>query len=189
VKPYQFAANSTISQAVARQIELQAKTPMLEVKKLPPSANRLQSVDPGEAGGWALVERSLKQGPIPYFQWDLIDCGLVLFSKGERPPPRSADVCLVEVPQWQGDSVDRVNNLLVTACRAGHLAEATGAKWVWYTHPHTWKGSVPKDIHNQRILARLTAQERILVDRVTCAKSLLNNVVDAIGLALWGVRR
>ena len=55
--------------------------------------------------------------------------------------------------------------------------------------PATWKGQVPKDRHQPRILARLDDVERFALARVSCPKSKLHNVIDAIGIWLFHLGR
>jgi len=53
--------------------------------------------------------------------------------------------------------------------------------------PREWKGQVPKDIMGKRIVARLSAQEVPIIPALP--KSKLHNVVDAIGVGLYHLRR
>lgn len=57
---------------------------------------------------------------------------------------------------------------------------------VGYT-PSAWKGSVPKPVHNKRVLGKLTAAEELAID--FCAPHLQNNVTDAIGLGLFWLKK
>jgi len=54
--------------------------------------------------------------------------------------------------------------------------------------PQRWKGSVPKDIMNARILGRLSDAEkqRIVYPK---RKTLGHNVVDSVGIGLWALKR
>jgi len=98
---------------------------------------------------------------------------------------RLSDVDLVvcEVPQiypmekWKGDP----NDLIDVAVVAGmHLAKGLRQVMV---RPREWKGSVPKTIHNNRVLTQLDPLKKAMVDVIP--KTLRHNVVDAIGLGLW----
>lgn len=57
--------------------------------------------------------------------------------------------------------------------------------------PTTWKRSVPKDIHHKRIRAKLTKREAVALERAetAVAAGLRHNLVDAVGIGLWAVRR
>ena len=144
------------------------------------------AIDPGKSTGWALFRRE-----------ELSACGLVDPTKGERPPRHEGlDVCVVEVPCHQhSDTPSLTNDLFKTAFRAGQLAESTGCRDIVAVSPHAWKGSVPKDLHNERVLKRLTEDERKILyaacraDGKKVSVSLLNNVIDAVGLGLWYLGR
>jgi hypothetical protein len=55
--------------------------------------------------------------------------------------------------------------------------------------PAQWKGQVPKEIHNRRIIATLTPNEQTLLANVKCPVSLKHNVVDAVGIGLFALGR
>lgn len=59
---------------------------------------------------------------------------------------------------------------------AGHV----GTEWVY---PHDWKGMQSKDVHQPKILACLSTEERALVDAVK-PPSLRHNCIDAVGIGL-----
>jgi hypothetical protein len=80
------------------------------------------------------------------------------------------------------DIVQRGNDLMQTAIRLGVYLEACGAAEVRLVYPGQWKGQVPKDIHNRRVLAKLTPEERALVPND-------HNAIDATGLLLWSLER
>lgn len=52
--------------------------------------------------------------------------------------------------------------------------------------PKTWKGQVPKEIHNARTLERAGIAEKDLIKMAGAPKTKIHNVLDAIGLAIWG---
>jgi hypothetical protein len=64
---------------------------------------------------------------------------------------------------------------------AGHV----GNMWV---EPGTWKGRLPKEIHQPRILATLTPEELALVMAVK-PPSLRHNTIDAVGIGLYHLGR
>lgn len=53
--------------------------------------------------------------------------------------------------------------------------------------PREWKGSVDKDVHNARVLAKLSPEERARIPKLP--KKELHNLIDAVGLALWAAGR
>lgn len=64
---------------------------------------------------------------------------------------------------------------------AGHV----GTDWVY---PHTWKGMVPKEEHQPKILAALAPEELALVEAVM-PPYLRHNMIDAVGIGLYDVGR
>lgn len=112
------------------------------------------------------------------------------------------DVCVVESQESYLGSRVKPQDLI-------HLGQAAGvavgairtlilAARIELPRPKTWKGTVPKDIHQKRILSRLgipyeqgSKPTRILelpdVDGLRAVKKAhLIHVIDAMGLAAWG---
>lgn len=96
------------------------------------------------------------------------------------------ELCVIE---WQAirPSDPRPNDIL-ELCSVGGMALLACAREDVPTErplPVNWKGSVEKKIHQTRILtaAGLTTSSPVW-DGIPKAK--LNNVVDALGLAMWG---
>ena len=54
--------------------------------------------------------------------------------------------------------------------------------------PSTWKGNVPKDLHNRRTLAALSRSELAVLDSAKIPQSLQHNVVDACGIGLFHLK-
>lgn len=74
--------------------------------------------------------------------------------------------------------------MLTLVCGSTMLAcEMAGAPALM-VRPSEWKGTVPKRIHQNRILAALTDEEKNRIDP-TIPGSLLHNTIDAIGIGLW----
>ena len=132
----------------------------------------------------------------------IISRGNVLISKGidfgreiqRRFAPLAAcmiDLVVAEKPllthnrpvNAAADVIQRGNDLIATAIRLGRLVEASRPVQVRYVTPSQWKGQVPKDIHNARVLAKLSPDERAL------AEGLDHNGIDALGLLLWALER
>ena len=140
------------------------------------------AIDPGGKAGWALS----RQGTI-------VAAGLVRVDLGHSLRVFApVDLLVCEKPQCYPDDLvkgtKRANDLIVLAIRAGMLCEQArpGMAVTWF-RAHDWKGSVPKDIHNARILTRMTTAERELLD---CIPEILqNNTIDAIGLAMYASGR
>lgn len=53
--------------------------------------------------------------------------------------------------------------------------------------PIDWKGTVPKEIHNKRIIKNLLPQELDILARTGHQKN--HNVIDAIGLLKWYIKQ
>lgn len=82
---------------------------------------------------------------------------------------------------------DLLDLTAVSAALAGRLCPG---QWR-FASPAEWKGQTPKEIHNKRVLAALTAEEKIAfeADINLVPQSLRHNVIDAVGLNLWAVGR
>lgn len=151
------------------------------------AATKLLCIDPGANAGWAYFV-----GP------DLQACGLSKAS-GKTVHARvvqhmgnlvdwyvAADCVLVERGVYQGRSGGKSGRNMTPSqladfnCMAGQLAGWKGQ----LVTARQWKGMVPKEIHQPRVLAGLTAAERQVLVAARVAPSLENNVVDAIGLGL-----
>ena len=81
------------------------------------------------------------------------------------------------------DVVERGNDLIVTAIRLGRLIEASRPLRLTLVTPGQWKGQVPKDIHNARVMAKLHGDELALVQGHD------HNAIDSVGLLLWALER
>ena len=97
---------------------------------------------------------------------------------------------VIEWPQiyhkWsKGDN----NDLLPLAAIAGNLMSHFPWAKTQLPKPAQWKGQVPKDVHNARVLKRLSVDETRLVAAARVAKSKAHNMIDAIGLGLWALGR
>jgi len=87
-------------------------------------------------------------------------------------------------------------NLAIAAGIAAGLAKSLGASRLLIPRPQTWKGSIPKAVHQKRILSRLKipyapgeVPTRILMPPSCFAgitKGNYTHVIDALGLACWG---
>lgn len=142
------------------------------------AAEALLAFDPGNRTGWA---RFVGQ--------KLVAAGLLKAGRIELGWPQKV---VVEVPRWypKEHEID-VNDLLDLGLKAGVLSgfyEQRGVE-VESVFPRTWKGTVPKKIHNERVLAALTEEEVALLPRRPRAKDHDHNVLDAVGIGLWKLGR
>lgn len=86
----------------------------------------------------------------------------------------------------KGDPADLLElSGVVGAAVAGTL---TSSKLIGYL-PRQWKGQVPKATMVARIRERMRPSERVVLAEAAVAPSLEHNVVDAIGLGMYYLRR
>lgn len=152
----------------------------------------LLSIDPGKkAIGWAMfTENPLQKGG------DLWACGLV---RGDdlKDLIKAIASCLVgarraiiEIPQvyqqrhWGGDPNDLIDVALVAGAVAGRLLCP-----VEFVKPHAWKGTRKKRICHALTRKTLTDDEWSIVESVDAPSSLRHNVIDAVGIGLWRLKR
>lgn len=138
----------------------------------------LLAIDPGNATGWALFSTS----------GELIECGLSSPAKWitlvTRVAPWKPDV-LIEEPTLYQHSKANPASVMALQLKVGELKgrfESAGCT-VRLVQPRTWKGQVPKLVHNQRTLKALSDTERALCEGAR------HDTLDAIGLGLWALKR
>jgi hypothetical protein len=139
----------------------------------------LLAIDPGEKTGWAYFEDYVLQG-----------CGLITLAKwvatfGTWLDQTASFHVIVEEPTIYPHSKARPADIMALQLKVGELKgrfEAAGCV-VELVQPRTWKRQVPKSIHNDRTLKALTDDERRL------AEGKRHDVLDAIGLGLWKLKR
>lgn len=132
---------------------------------------RLLAIDPGTHQGWAHFESGR-----------LVACGL------GAAPDMVCQKVIIELPEYRPGSRVSPNDLISLAVKVG-LAAARHYDVVEFVKPSKWKGSVPKEIHGRRIVAKLDADEVYELGLAKCPGSKLNNIVDAVGLGLWWLKR
>lgn len=140
----------------------------------------LLAIDPGKNTGYAWFRDGL-----------LFKCGLddedysSPFAWGD---PTAFD-CVCEFPfvypggRGKGDG----NSLLSVARIAGRLTALVPESRLKFVYPRSWKGTVDKAVMCQRILDRLSEQEKRCLPKVP--KSKLHNVIDAVGIGLHELGR
>ena len=154
----------------------------------------LLAIDPGRDTGWAL------------FSGDrLVACGLGDPRLSEKHRIAELERVVIERPMvYPRGQTKNPNDVVALALGAGEWG-GLYRQWtdVEYVFPFQWKGSVPKAVHHARVLAKLSAEERALADEAIArgrsgvnsslgkaiAPSKRHNVLDAIGLGLFGVGR
>ncbi len=140
------------------------------------------AIDPGNDTGWALY-RGYDQ---------LLVCGLgdprkcydsyITFGGGVTLS------VIIEKPMVYRARLSRgnPNDLITLAIGVGEYKEffqSRGAT-VKMVLPHEWKGSVPKDAHNKRVIQELGPSDLAVLESAfhVTAKSKWHNVVDAVAL-------
>jgi hypothetical protein len=105
------------------------------------------------------------------------------------------DTCVIELPQvyqqrkWKGDPNDLIQVALTVGALGAWIQMHSPAE-VKLVRPHTWKGSVPKDIMGNRILSKLeTREEKIVKLAGAGLGNKKHDVVDAVGIGLWSLGR
>lgn len=156
--------------------------------------SRLLAIDPSiRHTGWALFNGS-----------NLADCGLIKAPTklGQEPMPAriawvvaairtaapKADILLMEWPQiYAGGGKGDPNGLMAITAIIGGLIALYDSDRCRLVLPREWKGQVPKDVHNARVVASLDGRGRAILDACDAAPSLRHNVIDAIGLGQYGI--
>lgn len=136
----------------------------------------LLSIDPGLATGWALWSPALA------------GCGL-----GDPPSEFSPSDVWIEAPVIYPRSKARPADITKLSREAGEWAgryHSVGAQ-AHYVRPSEWKGQLPKDVCHARVWAVLDAKEQDIVRKALkgMAPSKRHNVLDAVGIGLWVLRR
>ena len=80
------------------------------------------------------------------------------------------------------------NDLLPLAGVDGAIAALLGGAIIT-VHPDAWKGQVPKDVMNARVLERLTAIECARLPRKPRARTYSHDMLDAVGVGLHHLGR
>ena len=124
----------------------------------------------------------------------LVSCDLVrgedwIDTFNRLPDFENLETLVIEDPRIYPVSKARANDLMKLAKSVGAIVAKVDAKFTKLVTPATWKGSVPKRIHQKRILRALTAEEKTILNKCPCPKSLLHNTIDAVGIGLWYLRR
>ena len=93
----------------------------------------------------------------------------------------------MEIPQVYGGRQGKgdPNDLIAMAYVAGCLTHAgvrTAEKHC--VLPREWKGQVPKDIHNKRVMSKLNPDEVAIIEAIKPA-SKRHNAIDAVGIGKW----
>lgn len=136
----------------------------------------LLAIDPGKKTGLATFAHGI-----------LIEAMTVDGDAWKKPPTKPPGLVVCERPELRYQGTGRkapAGDLITLAIRAGQaVACYGGGAPVEWTTPARWKGSVPKDVHHDRIRRALGPGEGEIFDRVG------PDARDAIGLGAWYLTR
>lgn len=142
----------------------------------------LLAIDPGNTTGVAL-----------FMNREILQAFACPFERFIANPPVFGDEIVIEMPKWRPHSHEEIDDLLGLARKVGRIEEhysrlCVPVTCVW---PHQWKGSVPKDIHNERILKTLKSGELLILPRRSKRAKFPydRNMIDAVGIGLWKLGR
>lgn len=140
----------------------------------------LIAIDPGDNAGIAVFEDA-----------QLVQVHLVI-AASERcfkwDGPYNADV-VCEMPEKYVRSRVSPNNLITLAYRAGYMVGCVSPKTIKLVYPKQWKGQRSKTIDNAQTLKLLNNAEMDILNKTATTKSKLHNVLDAVGVGLWALKR
>lgn len=103
----------------------------------------------------------------------------------------SPEILVIERPEIYRASKGNPNDLMPICIMLGMMWERFGPKATMFPLPKEWKGQVPKEVHNTRILNKLDKRETMTVkdNLMRVPATLQHNAVDAIGLGLFALNR
>lgn len=137
----------------------------------------LLSIDPGIHAGWAIFDPKTK---------GLEQCGLGLESLLHYGVD-GLTKGVIEIPRIYPKSPVPPQDIATLAKTAGYLKGRLHPISFTEVFPRDWKGSVPKPVHNRRVLHALSTTDQyvfsVCVEGI--ADGLVNNVIDAVGLGVW----
>lgn len=98
---------------------------------------------------------------------------------------------VIEVPQVYvaGRGKGDPDDLLELAGVDGAITALLGPTTTRSPKPREWKGQVPKEIHHARALRKLSPPETVVLEQTKVPPSLRHNVLDAVALGLWALKR
>ena len=145
------------------------------------------SIDPGTKDmGWAL-----------WTDEKLTDCGIARakdwITTVRMLPDVNPERLYIEDQQIYRSSNINAHSLIAVARVVGavvmRFSDSPTLREVHIIKPREWKGQVPKDICNKRTIARLSDAERTILTKKSYRKTILHNLLDAVGIGLWALGR
>jgi hypothetical protein len=102
-------------------------------------------------------------------------------------------IAIVEIPLiypqrvQKGDPNDLIQVAKIAGMFLGIISKYCAVEEVY---PNQWKGQRPKSVDNKYTISKLGAQELNIFDKHNnLRKNLKHNIIDAIGIGLWKLRR
>ena len=98
---------------------------------------------------------------------------------------------VVEYPEQYTHTPAPRSSVQGLACTAGGIVSLLkkDTNKVEFVLPKTWKAQVPKEIMLERIVSKLSDDEKALLESKKYIKSKKHNVIDAIGVGLYKLSR
>lgn len=150
---------------------------------------QLLAIDPGGCAGWALYETTPLRSE--QHKATLKACGIweKEYSDYSKDRPRP-DRVIVEVPQIWPNTPNK-QDIITLAYRLGRYVQWIGCDDITEVYPVTWKGDLSKAVHQPRIWDKLRPDEQEVLRAAGkgMAPSKRHNMIDAVGLGLYGVGR
>ena len=147
-----------------------------------PDPDMLVTIDPGKlVSGYAMFfEKKLKacglaKDAADILQYGVLQPGLIVM---EYPK-------VYDRRRWKGDP----NDLLPITAAGAFLAGVLQPTRLKIVHPEEWKGQTPKEIQNARDQGVLSPDEVEVLESVPVAAGKMHNVIDAVGIGLWELKR
>lgn len=142
-------------------------------------------IDPGlKRCGWAVCDEGqlVSAGITQIFSNDITEiCELHLQQINKQYVTLDATHIVIERMQKDGRDWDVMDLNVI----AGWLGHSLGADAM--PQPRDWKGGVKKEVHQARMLKKLSDHERSIFDSIP--KTYRHNAIDAWGIALWGYEK
>ena len=141
------------------------------------------AIDPGKWSGWALFHRGKLHAAGVLSEAAILEAPPV--------PEWAPAIAVIEEPRIYplGRGKGDPNDILKLALTVGDLRGfyRRHGLHVELVTPRRWKGTVPKAIHGERVLAALAPDEVAILP--TLPKTKRHNMVDAIGIGVWWLEK
>lgn len=108
---------------------------------------------------------------------------------------RGVERLILEEPQvyrgskQKGDPDDLIQLAGVDGAIVGRFDNGADSRLFASVKPSRWKGTIDSDVMLDRILGKLSADEKAWIVKSTRSRDFNHNAVDAVGLGLWALGR